>query len=382
MRLGYLIRFVAVLGAVIGVGSSPRIREKSGSDSNLDVADKEFEDALRGLEINFKLDETIKDKESRKIKKIINDAKSNIRQEIRSSVYDRQAPRDVMLKCIEEINIEVLDLRYSKKTIKKFNEITGSAYGFGTRGEYDPNLKKLIVLNEFDGKYNMGLIIHECTHFHQHANKIEYDEKRLAECIFNLKKLGVKAAQCLDDVAKKDCDPVRDLAQNYKGRTFVAKIDGFATQDGTEEYDLEERLILPVKQLTDYPLKKRDAVISYTPGLATHVSMKLEGVTSKKGGYVEAVSEEEKLLFQMEEHLGKIPTIDRISSIYPSPKFNHSMKMKEVHAAIVERVPFPLMDEFCEDLEIRPPNSTKTREPMSALKKTSKGKVSKGMDDL
>lgn len=51
---------------------------------------------------------------------------------------------------------------------------------------------------------------------------------------------------------------------------------------------------------------------------------------------------------------------------YPSPKFNNSEQLKEVHAALVQRVPFPLIDEFCEDLEIRPASVTKTREHMSA----------------
>ena len=375
MRLGNLIKFVTILGAVIGARSITRMQEESESNLNQNLADKEFEDALENLKINFKFDKTVK--ESKKIKRIISTTKSNIMRDIRSSVYDRQVPRGVMLKCIEEIDIEVLDLRYSKKTIEQIRESTGSNYGSGIRGEYDPEFKKLVILNEFDGKHSMGIIIHECTHLYQHANEIEYDKKRLSECISNLKKLGIKAAQCLDDVKRKDCDPIKDIAQNYKGRTFITKVNGFATVDGMEEYDPEERKILPIKQLGDYPLKKRAAVVSYTPGLSTHVAVELEGVTSKRGGDIKSVSKDEKLLFQMEEHLGNIPTVDKISSIYPSPKFNHSVRMKEVHAALVERVHFPLIDKFCEDLEIPPSSTTKTREPTNSLKKASKEK-----DDL
>ncbi len=35
---------------------------------------------------------------------------------------------------------------------------------------------------------------------------------------------------------------------------------------------------------------------------------------------------------------------------YPSPKFNNSEQLKEIHAALVQRVPYILIDEFCEDL--------------------------------
>ncbi|MBU6141097.1 MAG: hypothetical protein KGP29_06060 [Proteobacteria bacterium] len=372
MRFVSLLRFAFVLGAFLGRGDNSRAYAESGSDSNRDVADKEFEDALSGLKINFNLDKTVR--KSNKVKGIIGITKDNIRRDIMSSVYDGQVPRDVILECIRVIDIEVLDLLYSKETIGLIRKSRGVAYGTEIRGEYIPQFNKLVILNEFDGKHSMGLIIHECTHLYEQAHGIEYDEDSLVSCVSNLKKLGIEAAQCLDDVRKKGCDRVKDLAQHYQGRAFITSGDGIITEGG-DRHDSTKPLTMAVGKLGDHEMRN-DAVISFTPGLGGNVVVELDGTMKRGGNKILPASQEEESLFGMEEHLRNIPTLEVMSNIYSGAKFSSSDPLKELHAAIVERVPAPVIAEVCGDLELRPSSSTKKR----GSTKSSEGKNSKGRE--
>ena len=226
--------------------------------------------------------------------------------------------------------------------VKKYEK--GLGYEFN--GVYDFGSNQLLLKGNFDGTKNVGAIIHECSHFRELNYGHNYDVAKMDRCVKNLKKLGVSAVQCLDS-RSADCDRVENLASNYRDRDVLVGRN-IVDVDNPSKAKTGVRGVFSIGAGLPDLKNNKGAIIAFTASDdQTIYSLELDSTQNIKTGKGTPASQEQKDLYKMAQNIGAAPTLKDIGTMYK--KADKGTKIREYHAAIVDKAPEAVLDEACPD---------------------------------
>ncbi len=284
-----------------------------------DLKDPELEALLKARGPKLEIDEgtTVSEEVLKKAKFIM----SNVRDEFRKAAAQGPKTRDLILQCLEVAEVRIYDANLSR------NLKAEGLDKFGFSGGYLPQTKELKIATNFEGKYLVKMIKHECSHMKENEENTTYDTALLEECVVNLQNIlsGISDHFKVYDATLSE--DLKKYSKEYKDTEVITYKSNHKGKTGKREL---EEVNLVAKMLKGH-------------GEEFQFFEKLTHVEDKKTRNKRVATKEEKSLYA--GFLNLAQTIEGMKAVLQDYE-NIFDRKAEIHARILEH-PERLLNSVC-----------------------------------